>query len=88
MSLLQKHLFTYVEFTAFFNNIDSFAQEYVRNKGNSQWFQQKIDFYPTYKNKGLLLKKLNFKPLYWLRGMFLTNFGFYRTIEEINIIMR
>jgi len=27
VSLLQKHLFTYVEFTAFFNNIDTFAQE-------------------------------------------------------------
>jgi len=47
VSLLQKHLFTYVEFTAFFNNIDSFAQEYVRNKGNPQNFQQKINFYPT-----------------------------------------
>ncbi|MCF6278790.1 MAG: IS4 family transposase [Flavobacteriaceae bacterium] len=53
VSLLQKHLppqaglFTYVEFTAFFNNIDSFAQEYVRNKRNPQNFQQKMDLYPT-----------------------------------------
>jgi len=47
VSLLQKHLFTYVEFTAFFNNIDTFAQEYVRNKGNPQNSQQKMEFNPT-----------------------------------------
>ena len=47
VSLLQKHLFTYVDFTAFFNNIDSFAQEYVKNKGNPQYLQQKIDFNPS-----------------------------------------
>ena len=47
VSLLPKHLFIYVEFTAFFNNIDSFAQEYVKNKGNPQCLQQKIDFNPS-----------------------------------------
>ncbi len=26
VNLLQKHFFTYVEFTSFFNNIDGFAQ--------------------------------------------------------------
>ena len=34
VSLLQKHLFSYVKFTDFFNNVDSFAKEYVKNKGN------------------------------------------------------
>jgi hypothetical protein len=34
VSLLQKHLFTYAKFTAFFNNVDGFAKEFVKNKRN------------------------------------------------------
>ncbi|MCF6212566.1 MAG: IS4 family transposase [Flavobacteriaceae bacterium] len=44
VSLMQKHLFTYVKFTDFFNNIDSFTKEFVKNKGNPAEFQQKIQF--------------------------------------------
>jgi len=44
ISLMQKHLFTYVKFTDFFNNIDSFAKEFVKNKGNPVEFQQKLQF--------------------------------------------
>jgi len=44
VSLLQKHLFTYAKFTDFFNNVDGFAKEFVKNKGNSEEFQRKIDF--------------------------------------------
>ena len=44
VSLLQKHLFTYVKFTDFFNNVDGFAKEFVKNKGNPEEFQRKIDF--------------------------------------------
>ena len=47
VSLLQKHLFTYVKFTDFFNNIDAFAKEFVKNKGNTQNLQQKINFNST-----------------------------------------
>lgn len=44
VSLLQKHLFSYVKFTDFFNNVDSFAKEFVKNKGNPLDFQQKIEW--------------------------------------------
>jgi len=42
VSLMQKHLFSYVKFTDFFNNVDAFAKEFVKNKGNPDDFQQKI----------------------------------------------
>jgi len=44
VSLLQKHLFSYVKFTDFFNNVDSFAEEFVKNKGKPDGFQSKMDF--------------------------------------------
>lgn len=44
VSLLQKHLFTYVKFKDFFNNVDTFAKEFVRNKGKPTGFQQKFNF--------------------------------------------
>ena len=44
ISLMQKHLFTYVKFTDFFNNVDSFAKDFVKNKGNPNGFQQKMDW--------------------------------------------
>tara|TARA_R110002072_G_scaffold97647_1_gene214717 strand:+ start:42 stop:1268 length:1227 start_codon:yes stop_codon:yes gene_type:complete len=44
VSLMQKHLFTYVKFTDFFNNVDSFAKEFVKNKGNPTSFQRKFEF--------------------------------------------
>lgn len=44
VSLLQKHLFTYAKFTDFFNNVDAFAKEFVKNKGNPEEFQGKLDF--------------------------------------------
>ncbi len=44
VSLLQKHLFTYAKFTDFFNNVDAFAKEFVKNKGNPIEYQVKIDF--------------------------------------------
>ncbi len=44
VSLLQKHLFTYVKFKDFFNNVDTFAKEFVRNKGAPAEFQGKFDF--------------------------------------------
>jgi hypothetical protein len=44
VSLMQKHLFTYVKFTDFFNNVDSFAKEFVKNKGNPVEFQGKLQF--------------------------------------------
>jgi len=47
VSLLQKHLFTYVKFTDFFNNIDAFAKEFIKNKGNTQSLQLKINFNST-----------------------------------------
>lgn len=34
VSLMQKHLFSYVKFTDFFNNVELFSKEYVKNKGN------------------------------------------------------
>ncbi|UAM98370.1 IS4 family transposase [Polaribacter litorisediminis] len=44
ISLMQKHLFTYAKFTDFFNNVDFFAKEFVKNKGNPDDFQQKFDW--------------------------------------------
>ena len=44
VSLLQKHLFTYVKFKDFFNNVDTFAKEFVRNKGTPEEFQGKFNF--------------------------------------------
>ena len=44
VSLLQKHLFTYVKFTDFFNNVDAFAKEFVKNKGKPQETQGKLQF--------------------------------------------
>ena len=44
ISLLQKHLFTYAKFIDFFNNVDAYAKEFVRNKGAPAEFQGKFDF--------------------------------------------
>lgn len=44
VSLLQKHVFTYVKFTDFFNNVDAYAKAFVKNKGNPEDFQQKFDW--------------------------------------------
>jgi hypothetical protein len=44
VSLLQKHLFSYVNFVDFFNNVDTYAKEFVKNKGKPDDFQQKIEF--------------------------------------------
>lgn len=44
VSLLQKHLFSYVNFVDFFNNVDSYAKEFVKNKGNPEDFQEKFSF--------------------------------------------
>ncbi|HIG32980.1 MAG TPA: IS4 family transposase [Flavobacteriales bacterium] len=44
VSLLQKHLFSYVNFVDFFNNVDSFAKEFVKNKGNPTNYQSVFDF--------------------------------------------
>lgn len=44
VSLLQKHLFSYVNFVAFFNNVDSFAKEFVKNKGNPTGYQRSLEF--------------------------------------------
>ena len=43
VSLLQKHLFTYVKFTDFFNNVVAFAKEFVK-KGKSEEIQAKLHF--------------------------------------------
>ena len=42
--LMQKHLFTYAKFTDFFNNVDAYAKELVKNKGNPTSYQSKIQF--------------------------------------------
>jgi hypothetical protein len=44
VSLLQKHLFSYVNFVDFFNNVDSYAKEFVRNKENPDDSQGKFEF--------------------------------------------
>lgn len=44
VSLMQKHLFSYVNFVDFFNNVDSFAKEFVKIKGNPHDFQRKFEF--------------------------------------------
>jgi hypothetical protein len=44
VSLMQKHLFSYVNFVDFFNNVDSFAKEFVKNKGNPEVYQSSFEF--------------------------------------------
>ena len=46
ISLLQKHLFTYAKFTDFFNNLEHFAMQYVKDKGNrpKSEVQMNLDF--------------------------------------------
>jgi hypothetical protein len=44
VSLLQKHLFSYVNFVDFFNNVDSYAKEFVKNKGNPDDSQGRFSF--------------------------------------------
>lgn len=44
ISLMQKHLFSYVKFVDFFNNVEDFAKEFVRNKGNPTNNQMKLEF--------------------------------------------
>ena len=44
VSLLQKHLFTYAKFTDFFNNVEGFARDFVKNKGAPEEVQGKFDF--------------------------------------------
>ena len=44
VSLLQKHLFTYAKFTDFFNNVDVFAKDFVKNKGIPEEIQTKLQF--------------------------------------------
>ena len=44
VSLLQKHLFTYAKFTDFFNNVDGFAKDFVKNKGTPEEIQTKLQF--------------------------------------------
>ena len=34
VSLMQKHLFSYVKFTDFFNNVELFSKEYIKSRGN------------------------------------------------------
>jgi len=43
VSLLEKHLFTYAKFTDFFNNLEDFAKQYVKNKQNIE-NQMSLDF--------------------------------------------
>jgi len=47
VSLLQKHLFSYVKFSDFFNDIDNFAKQFVKNSLNSRPAQLKISFNST-----------------------------------------
>ena len=44
VSLLQKHLFTYAKFTDFFNNVDGFAKDFVKNKRTPEEIQTKLQF--------------------------------------------
>jgi len=44
ISLLQKHLFTYAKFTDFFNNIDRYAVEFIKNRSQQEDLQQKLQF--------------------------------------------
>jgi glycerol-3-phosphate responsive antiterminator len=44
ISLLQKHLFSYVNFIDFFNNVDKFAIEFVKNKGKPDGIQGELTF--------------------------------------------
>jgi len=47
LSLIQKHLFTYVKFTTFFNNIDQIAKKYIKQKVQNIPQQIKLDLTPT-----------------------------------------
>jgi hypothetical protein len=47
VSLLQKHLFTYARFTDFFDNVEGFARDFVKNRGGPEELQGKLDFYET-----------------------------------------
>lgn len=42
ISLLQKHLFTYAKFTDFFNNVDKYAVDFIRDKNNSKNSQKQM----------------------------------------------
>ena len=44
VSLLQKHLFSYINFVDFFNNVDSYAKEFFKNKGDPDDFQGRFSF--------------------------------------------
>lgn len=44
ISLLQKHLFTYVKFTDFFNNVNKFAVEFIKNRNKHEEIQHKLNF--------------------------------------------
>jgi len=44
ISLLQKHLFTYAKFTDFFNNVDQYAVDFIKNQNRQEDFQQKLRF--------------------------------------------
>ena len=46
VSLLQKHLFSYVKFTTFFNNVEDFAKQYVKNKEHTKnlHIQKRLSF--------------------------------------------
>ena len=44
VSLLQKHLFTYARSTDFFDNVEGFARDFVKNRGAQEEFQGKLDF--------------------------------------------
>lgn len=47
VSILQKHLFSYVKFIDFFNDIDNFAKQFVKNSLNSRASQLKINYNST-----------------------------------------
>lgn len=44
VSLMQKHLFSYVKFTDFFNNMDKFTKDFVKNKGAPDTVQSTMQF--------------------------------------------
>lgn len=44
ISILQKHLFSYVRFVDFFNNMDAYAKKYIKNKGHTESYQTRLDF--------------------------------------------
>lgn len=44
ISLLQKHLFTYAKFTDFFNNVNRYAVEFIKDRAKYEGYQQKLHF--------------------------------------------